>query len=347
MISKEITDRIVVVGTDPGGKGGIASVIKTQRGMMESFNFIKIHQSGLRKFILPALGCIKALKYAGARYRVAHVHSASFSDFYRSSIFVLLFKLMGKKVVLHMHGAKFEQFYGSGKPFVKFVFRNADRVATVSNYFVRYIKSVGLNENVDRIWNSIPDRETPALKTPHDVFTLSYFGALDDRKGIFSVVEAIGENVDRFRGQLKLIIGGNGDIARLNALIDKYNLSDTVEFLGWLDADAKSRLLARSDVFIHPSVFESFGISILEAMDFGLPVITCPTGGITDLVVDGENGIMVQPNNKKQIVAAITKLMNDTALRTAMGEKSALFAQKFYNSSIEKDLEALYSALLL
>ena len=80
MIGKQITDKIVVVGTRPEGRGGVASVIASHRRMMESFNFIKIHVDSPLKFVLPLTGIIKSLRFVSRRYKVAHIHSSSYSD---------------------------------------------------------------------------------------------------------------------------------------------------------------------------------------------------------------------------------------------------------------------------
>lgn len=347
MISKGISDKVIVIGTSPEGRGGIATVIKSQSAMMETFNFVKIHQDGFSKYILPITAAFKCLRYISPKYKIAHIHSASFSDFFRCSIFVMLMKALGKKVVLHIHGAKFEEFYKSRSKAVSSVCNHADATATVSTHFVSFLRNNNLGRKVFYIPNSIDDYSPVRKpKTSEGPLILSYFGALDDRKGIFETIEAIGRNKQQFEGKIELHIGGIGEMTRMEHLISQYGISDMIKYHGWLDADGKNRLLQKSDVFVHPSIFESFGISILEAMNYGLPIITTDVGGITDLVSDGENGITVNPRNVDDISEAIEWMLAHPVERSEMGIKSAEHAHKFHASNVEKCFEKMYIELL-
>lgn len=345
-IPKEISDRIVVVGIDPAGKGGISTVISQQKAMMESFNFVKVAAEGWRKFVLPFKALMQSFTYLPKKYKVVHVHACSDSDFYRSSMFIYLFKLMGKKVIMHMHGAMFEDFYRSHPSLVRNVCSKCDMVVTVSNYFVNFFKTEKLCRTVELLHNSIQPRNISTPAATSNKFIFSYFGAIDDRKGIFECIEAIGENVDSFRGIAEFRIGGNGNIDRLKSMIDRYGISDIVKYLGWINAEGKDKLLSDTDVFVHPSKFESFGISILEAMDYGLPIITTTNGGITDLVTDGVNGITVDAGSSRQIASAMLRLMNDSQLRRQLGFQSSERAKAFYPDNIAKRLLHIYSSLL-
>lgn len=350
MIGKQITDKIVVVGTSPDGRGGVASVIASHKRMMESFNFIKIHVDSPLKFVLPLTGAIKSLRFVSRRYKVAHIHSSSYSDFYRCSLFVILFKALGKKVILHMHGANFDRFYGEGRAYVRKIFRMSDEVLAVSSYYANFMRSHHLNDNVKCLHNGIAGRKqdaAPVVTLRGDgVVNLAYFGAIDDRKGIFDALEAIGEERDYFSGKIRFRIGGIGNLQKLNSIVEKYGLQEIVEYLGWIDPAGKEQLLESTDLFVHPSRAESFGISILEAMDFGLPIITTNVGGIPDLVSDGVNGVVVAPGDKPRIREAIIKLINDPLLRSELGANSKLAAKKFYFPSIERQLKDVYQSLL-
>lgn len=349
MVSPDISSQIVIVGTDPRGRGGIATVINEHQKLLPGAGFVKIHQSGPKKFILPLTAIFRSLRYVGKRHKVFHVHSASFSDFYRCSIFVMLYKLIGKKVILHIHGAKFEEFYGDGNRFVKYICNKADGLATVSTHFVDFLKRKKLNDRVWLVHNSLPvapPANLPPKNQTSENIVFSYFGALDNRKGIFEVVEAIDEYRHLFTKGIKLIIGGNGDKSHLEKLIADGGIGDIVEFRGWLDAEGKDRLLRESDVFIHPSRFESFGISILEAMNYGLPVITTAVGGIKDLVTDNYNGIIVECGNRSQIASAMAKMIENPAERIRMGRNSSLHAADFSPAAIEHQLTDMYTEFI-
>lgn len=348
MIPHNISSQIIVAGTSPEGKGGIATVISTQRDMMAEFNFVCMHRNGIGKLIEPFKAIFKSLRYIPRRYRLAHIHTASYIDFYRSALIMGLFRMMGKKTILHIHGAEFEKFYGANKKLVTSVCNKADAIVTVSGHYVDFIRRAGLGKNVFLLHNSIkPHKPFEKVQANgNHKFRLAFFGAIDSRKGIIETVEAIGRHQDIIGKDIELLIGGVGDTERLNAVIRKYSLEDTVRLLGWLDADGKRRLLSTADAFIHPSFFESFGIAILEAMDYGLPIITTCVGGIKDLVTDNVNGIIVEPGNTLQIAQAINTLKNNAELCRRYGEASSKHAADFYEPVIEQRLRSIYESLL-
>ncbi len=348
MIPANISSHIIVAGIDYHGKGGVSTVISCQKDMMETFNFLKLQQPGWRKYVLPFVAVLKAFRYLPTRYKIVHIHSASYSDFYRSGIFVLLFKLFRKKVILHIHGAEFEKFHAHNPRSVNYICHKADMLVTVSNYFVNFLKRVNLNDNVALLHNSIPTiiAKTNNNCTHPDTLTLSYFGVITGRKGIFEVLEAIAICKNRLHTNIEFHIGGNGEIDRMHDTISRLGLQDTVIYDGWLGENEKKQLLEKSDIFIHPSYFESFGISILEAIGHGIPVITTAVGGITDLVTDRFNGIVVEPGNVEQIAEAIIYLANHPEERLRLGANASKHAANFCHEKIVERLQDIYNTLL-
>lgn len=349
LIPHNICSHVVVAGIDYNGKGGVSSVIAAHKDMMESFNFLKLQIPGWRKYLMPAIAMVKSLRFLPRRYKIVHIHSASYSDFYRSGLFLLLFKLFGKKVIFHIHGAEFEKFHAANKRSVSFICRKADMLVTVSNYFVDFLKREQLNSNVRLLHNSISKPIPTPLKRDEkgsDTLELSYFGVITDRKGIFEVLEAIALCKQRLDTKLRFRIGGNGEVRRMYKTIEQLGLQDTVVYEGWLGEKEKTALLESSDIFIHPSHFESFGISILEAIGYGVPVITTATGGITDLVTDGFNGIMVEPGNVNQIADAITRLANNPEERKRLSINALAHSENFHHDRIAQNLQSIYQSML-
>lgn len=346
-VPQSISDRVLVVGIDPTGRGGISTVISEQSKMMESFHFLKIAAPGWRKFVLPVVALLKSPRYLSKRFHIVHIHACSGTDFYRASMFIALFKAMGKKVMMHMHGGMFEDFYSRHPQLVRAVCGRCDAVVAVSDYFVRFFEREQLNNHVRLLHNSVQPHNLCTPDAPRrGRFIFSYFGSINDNKGIFECIDAIGHNVADFRGKAEFHLGGNGDVKRLQDMINSYGIEDIVKFHGWIGPEEKHRLLSMTDVFVHPSKFESFGISILEAMDYGLPVITTATGGIPDLVRDGVNGLTVEPGNSRQIADAMLRLMDDPDLRHSLGAESARRARNFYPDATADRLTAIYRELL-
>jgi glycosyltransferase involved in cell wall biosynthesis len=128
-----------------------------------------------------------------------------------------------------------------------------------------------------------------------------YAGRLSREKGILELVEAAGD--------LNLVVAGDGP------------LRDRVPMArGFVSPGELAELYARSAVVACPSHREGFGVACLEAMAHGRPVVASGVGGLLDLVVNGETGIVVEPGNVPALRAALQRLLADRELRRRMGE---------------------------
>jgi glycosyltransferase involved in cell wall biosynthesis len=91
-------------------------------------------------------------------------------------------------------------------------------------------------------------------------------------------------------------------------------------FTGYLQGDALVAAYRSADAFLFPSTTETFGLVALEAMACGLPVIAARTGGVLDIVTDGQNGFFFDPDEPQQIGPLIARLQHNGALREALAQ---------------------------
>ena len=136
---------------------------------------------------------------------------------------------------------------------------------------------------------------------------------------------------------MKFILAGSGEIEKLQAIIEEKGISQYFSFPGWVRKEEKENLLKNADIFLLPSYTEAMPMSILEAMGYGLPIVTTNVGGIPQLVEDGKNGYMTDPGNIDSFVKAILKLISNNELIYDMGKKGIEKAYEKY--SLEKHLE--------
>mgnify|MGYP003321879933 CR=1 FL=1 len=142
MINNGVSKKILIIGADYKEKGGIASVIKSHKHIMETFIFVPSYIAGSKMikiyYLLIAI-CAIIYKCIFGGIKIVHVHTASNIDFYRNTIFIYIAKLCNKKVLLHIHGGKFEEFYKKNKGFVRITCNKCDLLLAVSTYFVKFI----------------------------------------------------------------------------------------------------------------------------------------------------------------------------------------------------------------
>lgn len=154
--------------------------------------------------------------------------------------------------------------------------------------------------------------------TKNDLLILSV-GRMDRIKDFGTLIRAFAPVAERFP-QACLWIAGGGDSryhAEMTGLVADLQLTEKVSLLG--SRRDVNVLLKASDLFVLPSITEATSMTILEAMSAGRAVVATETGGNTEIVADGDTGILVEVGNVPAFSDAIARLLEDSALRTSMG----------------------------
>lgn len=175
-------------------------------------------------------------------------------------------------------------------------------------------------------------------------FHLLFLGLITAQKGIYDLVDVIREIRRDLRDKFCLHIGGNGETERLQGLIDENDLSDLVSFEGWVSGEKKRELFSLADAYILPSYIEGLPISILEAMSYGLPILSTPVGGIPE-VVDETNGILFTPGDKKEMADAIKSIVGNPQIGKSKGSASREKAVRYYPDNVASELIEIYNGI--
>jgi glycosyltransferase involved in cell wall biosynthesis len=140
---------------------------------------------------------------------------------------------------------------------------------------------------------------------------------LVEQKGVQYGLEAFARVADNFP-DARLVISGDGALRRrLEAEAKTLGIADRVHFLGWR-TDALT-VFAGLDIFLMPSLWEGFGLVLLEAMSQRLPVIASEVSAIPEVVADGTTGLLAPPRDVNRLAAALRSLLGDAPLRHHMG----------------------------
>ena len=188
---------------------------------------------------------------------------------------------------------------------------NADDVASSSSSVVRLVYPG--YETPDR-WKG----EVEALsdiKSEH--LRILYAGQLIPRKGLHLLVEALSMlDYDDWM----LYVAGDDRCARAYTqhvleLVDAYGLAGRVRMLGEVGRERMARLMASADLFVLPTMYEAFGISILEAQALGVPAVAFRVGGVKEVITDGVTGLLVEPFDVEELSCALERILCDPAYR--------------------------------
>lgn len=173
----------------------------------------------------------------------------------------------------------------------------------------------------------VPDENLLINEQKKNGFNVLFVGRLEKRKGIETLFKAIPIVLEKVPDTQFYIVGADTNLAPDGDSYKKYLLKNldkiyhtNVKFIGYVDDIELKNYYKNCDIFVAPSLYESFGLIYLESMAWGKPAIGCNVGGIPEIVEDGKDGALIQPNDEKSLARTITKLLTDKDIRVKMGK---------------------------
>jgi glycosyltransferase involved in cell wall biosynthesis len=164
-------------------------------------------------------------------------------------------------------------------------------------------------------------------------------------KGIYELLAAMVDILKQV--DCHLFIAGDGpEKDEIICFIQNANLETSISLLGYLHSEKLYEAYQESTIFILPSYREGFPTVIIEAMNFGLPIITTPVGGNPDHLQHGINVLFVKPKDPKSIVNAVVQLLNDPKLCMEMRYANLAKAQDFKPDNVVSHYVEIFSELL-
>jgi len=187
----------------------------------------------------------------------------------------------------------------------------------------------------------------PTLRTrfcPSDERLVIHLSNLRPVKQVDAVVKVFAQIRARVPARL-LIVGEGPELGRAEQLIDELGVGAHVELIG--EAQDVVGLLSVSDLFLLPSLQESFGLSALEAMACGVPVVASNVGGLPEVVADGVTGFLHPPDHVSQMAESAIRILSNPELHARMAAEGVRLAtERFSADRIVPQYEALYERTL-
>jgi glycogen(starch) synthase len=158
-----------------------------------------------------------------------------------------------------------------------------------------------------------------------------FVGRLVYEKGVQTVIEAMPKVLEEVP-DLRFLVAGTGPHARaLQVMIDEFGMSEKIKLLGFVDADKLVKFYKCADITVVPSIYEPFGMVVLEAMVAGCPVIVADTGGLKEIVVHEETGLCFKPNDSESLAQAMIRVLTDDELAQRLTGDAHRFIGEKYN----------------
>lgn len=153
---------------------------------------------------------------------------------------------------------------------------------------------------------------------------------LSREKGIDILLKAFAEIQRVIPKAHLLIVGGGNQRADLQALADQLGTNESITWTGQLSWEEAMRCLGRMDVVVVPSRYEGFGLTAVEAMACGRPVVASRVDGLMEVIRDGVNGCLVTAEDASAFAAALTNLLNNEERRKTMGLSARRHVEEYY-----------------
>lgn len=198
---------------------------------------------------------------------------------------------------------------------------------------------------VDESFKRVEDREQIQKileKYKIDSEFVLFIGNLEPRKNLTRLFEAFAIAYSKISSYKLVVAGTRGWLySDIFETVARLNLSDKIIFTGYIDAEDLPALYSAAQVFVLPSLYEGFGLPILEAMSCGAPVITSNMGSIPE--VAGDSAILVDPYDIKAIAESLLEVFSNRQLREEMMEKGLRRAKNFSWARVAEETLGVYN----
>lgn len=288
--------------------------------------------------------------------QIVHTHSSKAGVLGR-----LAARTCHARVIIHtVHGWSFNSFQPAWKRWLfirleRLCASFSDRIIVVSDHD----REVGLKLHIgspekylrinygidyDEFSRPDPDNKKRLILAPHEIVVgmVSCFKPQKSPEDFIRLACAVRQGPDN----VKFILAGDGILrGRIERLIKKHKLEKNILLLGW--RRDIPQVLSCLDVFVLTSLWEGLPVTVLEAMASSLPIVATDTGGIREVIVDGENGFLEKPKDISSLARRVKELLQDALLRSEMGRRAKdSLGEIFRLENMQKSYYNLYAELM-
>jgi glycosyltransferase involved in cell wall biosynthesis len=296
-----------------------------------------------------ALRHFARMRAAVARARADVVYlpiAGTWSGFLRDMVLAYFARRTGARLVGHVHGSDFHfvlERKGFSAGLVRAGLGQFDRLLVLGERWKRLVEDYGIRAHCAIVPSTFRrevfergasfQRPAPGGRDSGRPVQGLFVGQVGRRKGVFDLLAAMKRCKDMELPFRLTLVGPaelEGEWESLMAARAALGVEDVTDFTGPLQSEALYDRFKIGEVFVMPSYTEGLPVVFYEAGAFEMPVITTPVGAIPDLIVDGRNGLLVEPGRIEEIVQAIVRLVRTPDERAAMGRQLKLDIAAFH-----------------
>lgn len=342
-------------------KGGIAAVVNGYRGSQlekdYDITYVESYCDGTKitKLMKGIKGYFQFLKVLlTVNPDIIHIHSSFGPSFYRKIPFIMMADWFHKPIINHIHGAEFDSFFTNAsdrkKKLIRKVYLKCSKLIALSEEWRVCLRQIVPESRIVVIENyskGYPDALEQRLARESNN-TILFLGELGKRKGCYDIPDVV-QKVAAKVPNVQFVLAGDGaeeDKKAIKQLIKEKNVEKNVQFPGWVRGDEKDYLLREADIFFLPTYNEGMPMSILDAMGYGMPIVSTNVGGIPKIVQDGRNGFCRKPGNVSAMAEDLVNLLTMSTFRnTCCMESLTIVKEKYSFENHIKRIGDLYNTM--
>lgn len=270
--------------------------------------------------------------------------------FLKDAPFVLMCKLFKKKIIIHQHNKGMYSYTDKSiyKWLLPLVYKKA-KVILLSWKLYPDIEPVVKKEQVIICPNGIPEKNDGQNISENKLTTprLLFLSNLNESKGIWVLLDTC--QILKQEGYQFIcdIIGGETKEISTHKLyeeIKKQKLQERIIYHGKKYGKEKNKYFLNADIFVSPTLNDCFPLVLIEAMQYGLPIVATSEGAIEDIVIDGKNGLICLHNNAQDLANKIKILLTNKQKRIELGSKGKqIYKEKFTLGIFEQTISDIFS----
>ena len=288
----------------------------------------------------------KIIRYSN-EYSIAQVDVFSGYAFFWAYLSTKALKIVRKPIIITLHGGKLPEFAYQYSGLFKSLLFSANWVTTPSNYLKQ--KFLKIRPDIRYLPNGVDISNYPYLLRKNPTPRLIWLRAFHKMYCPYIAVEVLNRIIQDFPNAELIMIGPNKNDGAYEETIktaDKLRLMRNLKIIGGIPKEKVGEYLSEGDIFLNTTLYESFGVSVIEAAACGLCIVTTNVGELPYLWEDGVDTLLVPPNDPDAITAAVKRILIEPGLAEKLSKNARKKAELFDWSMVLPQWEELINSLL-
>ncbi len=262
----------------------------------------------------------------------------------RDGLSLLIAKALGRKVLVFLHGWNRACELSIRRRFL-FLFRRvyfkADAFVVLASQFQSVLREFGYDRPIYVETTVVPEdvlsrtqAKLARLKADRTGLNILFLSRIEEGKGIYQALDAFRLLREKYPSATLTVAGDGSELENARQYVRTEGI-DGVRFLGWIVGEQKHRAFSDADIYLFPTRWgEGMPVAVLEAMAYGLPVITRPVGGLADFFEQGQMGFVTDSSDPQVLASLLERLARDPDLRREIARYNHSFASKHFAASV-------------